>query len=215
MNEPKTQTETSTAVAVEVQSKLDVKHIEQIERRGKAIVAGMGKVGTLYADLVAYIRANQVAKKVVSDTLSRLGFKRGAISKINRVAGLADNLFKSYEAKLIGFNEALELARADKPGNSKLTDAGRLLVEGGSVSGDEADGIAKETGDASSGTGRTSKTMGQKLKAAACFIAANDRRKTFTWKFKEGTVTWLAVAPEDEIVGSNRAAAKKNAANAV
>jgi len=68
-------------------------------------------VGQKYVELCKWIRQKQIAPKMVTNLLIGLGFAKSRVSEINRIAQCADELWKEYEAGLIGRNRILELAR--------------------------------------------------------------------------------------------------------
>jgi hypothetical protein len=85
-----------------------------------------------------YIRKNKLAPKLVSHELGQLGFRKEVVSKINRVAFASDELFSRFQAKMIGFDRVLMLARAEGPaGGDKATPAAKALHECGALSTDD------------------------------------------------------------------------------
>lgn len=189
--------------AATVQTKVEVAHSAMLVKVGKEIITAIGKVTEKYWELITYVRKNSVGPKLVSYELGKLGFKRSRISEVKRVAYSADDVFKNYEAKLIGFDKALELARLGDGGTAELTPAGRQLVTGGTVSEDEAEAELKSVeaaGDGGSKKKSKAKSMAIKLKSQAqglgMMAAVNWKDKLpLEWRFECSTVPggWVVV----------------------
>jgi len=135
---------TQNPVAVQA---VAVKQATEIHTLAEEIIKATGEVAGRYKDLCLYIRNNKVAPKLVSFELGRLGFKRSRISEINRVANAPDKLWHEYEAKIIGFDKALELTR--KQLNDKgaeiveVTEAGKVMVSEGTMTEAEIDDLSE------------------------------------------------------------------------
>lgn len=175
---------------VEVQTKLEVLQENFVLDRGRAIIKATGELATKYFDLVVGIRQQKIAPKLVSFALGKLGFKRSRVSEINRVANASDKLFKDYEAKLLGFDKILELARAEKDGGPMLlTDAAKELVKSGALSQDDVDGAIKAESDvlSAAASGVKAKKKGDGMKAQAEKLleaAAKVGRPKYVYCFK-------------------------------
>jgi len=140
------------AVAVEVQTNAAQAHIQMGHKLCREIVTQTGQLAGKYLELCLYIRSNKVAPKLVSIELGRLGFKRSRVSEINKVANASDKLFSDYQAKMIGFDKCLDLARVEVVGEkAKLTEAGKLLVDAQSLT---AADVESATADEPSSEGR-------------------------------------------------------------
>jgi len=92
---------------------IEDRHSTALQEMGKDLIQDTVKLGEKYFGICKYIRANMVPPKLVSFELDVLGFHRVTISKINKVANASDELFSEFEAKTIGFNKVLELARGE------------------------------------------------------------------------------------------------------
>lgn len=161
-------------VAAIHETKQEVQQIETITTIGKEIIVGMGRVAEKYRELVVYIRENKVAPKTVSGALLKLGFKRSRVSEVNRVANASDALFSQYEAKLIGLDKALEIARNEVVGDNHevhSTQAAALLTEGGVLTTKEVEtevGLVEKTADKKGAKRKASKSsVKSKAKALA------------------------------------------------
>lgn len=91
--------------------KLVVQHSAKIRFYAAEIIKKTCETGQVYLDLCNYIRDNLVAPKLVSFELGEMGFNRQVVSRINKVANAADDVYSQFAARLIGFNKTLELAR--------------------------------------------------------------------------------------------------------
>lgn len=129
------------AVSAVVETVEDQKKIAGLVERSQSIIRATGLVAEKYYDLITFIRRNQVSPKMVSEQMGKLGFKRSRISEVNRVAQAKDAVYSTYEAKAIGFDKALQLARAaegDRAGAAVVaTPAARQLLSDGKISQDE------------------------------------------------------------------------------
>lgn len=171
---------------VDVQTKLEAAQQTMVEKLGREIITTHGELAGKYLQLCLYIRQQKVAPKLVAFTLQNLGFKRSRISEVNRVANASDKLFKEYEAKLIGFDKCLEMARFEKPGTlPSATPAAQLLVSEGSMTSDEADAAIKaETTPADASGAGPKVSLSQKLKSHASWLAHN-ATKSFVYRFSD------------------------------
>jgi len=187
-----------------VQDKIEVAHSAMVVKVGKEIIAQTGKLAEKYWELITYIRKNSVAPKLVSFELTKLGFKRSRVSEVNRVANAANDVYKNYEAKMIGLDKALEMARMSMDGSkAELTPAARQLVVGGVVTEGEAEAEMQALeNEAPSGGGKKkeTKSVANRLKAIALDLAmmagVNSKDKLpLEWHFECATVPggWLSV----------------------
>jgi len=157
------------AAAVSVQSAIEVKHAEQVRVIGQHIISKTGEVAGLYLTLCRYIRANRLAPKLVSHELTALGFKKSRVSEINRVAQASDKLFNDYEAKMLGFDRTLALARVEIQGQPPvLTPAGKQLSEAGAVSEREENQALRDAASTSAAraSGKEKKKKASVVRAA-------------------------------------------------
>lgn len=109
----------------EASKALEVRHVELLIQKGKELITAVIGVGDKYLSLCKAIRENEIAPKLVSFELTKLGFSRSTVSKINKVAGASDDLWNSFEARAFGFNKMLELSRSEKEPN----EATKLLAD--------------------------------------------------------------------------------------
>lgn len=100
------------------------RHTELLIQKGKDLITAVIGVGDKYLALCKTIRENEMPPKFVSFELTKLGFSRATVSKINKVAGASDELWNSFEARAFGFNKMLELSRGEKP-----NEATKLLAD--------------------------------------------------------------------------------------
>lgn len=156
----------------EVESAAQVKVANEVYRLGSELVKKLGEVGEKYRDLCKYIRDNKVDKKVVARELGKLGMKRARISMVNRIAFASDKVWKEYEAKLIGFHEAIDLARMEDGKLVGITPAAKLLADSGAITPDEGDQIAREeaTPASAKGDSGSSKSASARIKSLAMAI---------------------------------------------
>lgn len=105
-------------------SALEIQHTQILMAKGKELIGAVIGVGDKYLSLCKSIRENEIAPKLVSFELTKLGFSRATVSKINKVAGASDELWNSFEARAFGFNKMLELSRGEKP-----NEATKLLAD--------------------------------------------------------------------------------------
>lgn len=140
-------------VKTEVQTKENVEQAKQVHALALDIVKATGELAGKYLTLCLYIRSNKVAPRLVSTELGRIGFKRSRISEINRVSNASDKLFSEYQAKMIGFEKCLDLARMEVAGEPKLlTEGAKVLAAEGSLT--DADTAEASKDDEPSGGGR-------------------------------------------------------------
>jgi len=104
---------------------LEQQHTALLIQKGKDLITAVIGVGDKYLSLCKTIRENEIAPKLVSFELTKLGFSRATVSKINKVAGASDDLWNSFEARAFGFNKMLELSRSEKDPN----EATKLLAD--------------------------------------------------------------------------------------
>lgn len=128
----------------DLETALEVAQGAMIEKIGKEIIEAGGRVTEKYWELCSYIHANKVDRKTVSREMGKLGFKRSRISEVNRVAN-DEKAFAGYEAKLIGFDRALEIARMNKAGDAaEPTPAALLMEASGVLTREDVEGEVKE-----------------------------------------------------------------------
>jgi len=120
--------EAKTAAAV-AQSKADVRHIKAIRGCCQVIIDQVVKTGTLYLDLCLYIRKNTVSPKLVRCEMEGMGFNKQVISRVNKVANAADDVFSQFQARTIGFNNVLALARGGAVVGSLAAEMGSDVVD--------------------------------------------------------------------------------------
>lgn len=186
----------AAALVIEAANKAESAQIDKLRELGKAIIVGMGEVAEKYLTLVMFIRNNKVAPKLVSVQLAKLGFKRSRVAELNRIAQASDKVFKQYEAKLIGFRGALDLARAEKGKQPALTEAGSLLLEEGKFEDTEQRAMLK-TGEPAGDHKKQQKTLAVRMNDAANFILMNAKGEK-TWWFKKSKFKLLLVAAHPE-----------------
>jgi len=193
-------------VAAIHETKQEVKQIDTITEIGREIIVGMGKVAEKYRELVVYIRENKVAPKTVSGALLKLGFKRSRVSEVNRVANASDALFSQYEAKLIGLDKALEIARMEgEKGSSEVrsTEAAALLTEGGVITDREVESevkLVEETSTKKGGTKKKGKSVQNRAKSLArdlaLLLGVTASKSSLPWEYFEPIAM-----PGDETAG--------------
>jgi len=167
-----------------------VKHSEEIRKIGMEIVHAIGEVAGKYMSLCKYIRANKVAPKLATFELLKIGFKKTRVSEIIRVAKSSDKTFNEYEAKLIGFDRALSIARIEIKGQpAQLTDAGKTLMEEGTLSSKDETAAKKDAAETTRGTSK-SKTPGMKMDAGAQLILNACGAHTIKALKKHGPKVW-------------------------
>jgi len=175
-------TKNKTAVSNLVhQNRDEVKNATLVQTLGRDIVTATGQLAQKYYALIMAIRQFKIPPKLVSYELQQIGFRRQRITEVNRIANAADKVFKSYEAKLIGFDKALDMARAEKPGEAAaLTPAAKQLAEQNIVESGEVLEHESEPNEPSS---KPKATMASRIKASAKFIASNaTRNMKFSFK---------------------------------
>lgn len=161
---------------VEVQKSLEVAHATMVNKLGVDIIRKTGEVAGLYLGLCQYIRQNKVAPKLVSFELTKLGFKRSRVSEINRVSQASDKLFTAYQAKAIGFDKCLEMARVEKDGEApKLTEGARALIGSGELSETDAS-EALHASEPAAGGGGSQPSVFEGMKSRAFWILKNATR---------------------------------------
>lgn len=79
---------------------------------GREVLHACVAVGEKYLNLCRVIRTEEIAPRIASKYLMGLGFTKETVSKINRVAQTPNELWSEFEARRLGFNKVLELARA-------------------------------------------------------------------------------------------------------
>ena len=167
---------------VEVQSKVDVANIQAIETIGLDIIRKTGEVAGAYLSLCLYIRQHEMAPKLVSLTLTKLGLKRSRVSEINKVAQSSEKLFKEYEARRIGFDKALDMSRVEVGGKAPVqTPAAQALLAAGSLDSDDVEGLVGDE-NAPGEAGHAETSVGQKIKnhaKAICKLATRNAVYTF------------------------------------
>jgi len=137
--------ETGLATAEAATAKLELRHSKAIRGCCQVIIDKTVETGRLYLDLCLYIRKNAVAPKLVSYEMGEMGFNRQVISRVNKVANAADDVWNEFEARTIGFNKVLELSRSAPAMNGLAKDTDSDIVDikvqveeletGGEVSG--------------------------------------------------------------------------------
>jgi len=186
--------EAKAAVAVE-QSKADAKHIKAIRGCCQVIIEQVVKTGTLYLDLCLYIRKHAVSPKLVRSEMEGMGFNKQVISRVNKVANAADDVFSQFQARTIGFNNVLALARGGAV-------VGSLAAEMGSDVVDVAAQIEEqETAEAES--------EGQNPALPGVASTPEEIEKKALARFEKGAATVLSVAAQlgfkkqRKVVGGN------------
>lgn len=176
-----------TTVTPEYQSPELVVKIQTLKEKAAAVINALGEVASRYYALCLYIRKTpglNDAPKLVSHELQSMGFKRSRISEIKRVAYAADDVFASYEAKLIGFDKALEMARVVKPGETPgMTPAAKLLTDSKVMTADEMDNAIKHEVSPSSASG--GKSDSEKCTLAAKVLCKLSTGNGHTYRFDE------------------------------
>lgn len=160
-------------------------HIDIICTDVQELARAVGNVSTKYLDLCLHIRDKAMAPKLVSKTLAALGFKRSRISEIKRVAFASDTAWKPYEARLIGFDKALELSR-DEGDHRTETPIAETIGEAG--------GPKPEDLDPEDHPKRKKLSGAKKLVKAATTLGKLCRKQSakhpLTWEVDGGTITW-------------------------
>lgn len=113
------------------------KQAEEIARRGEAVIRATMETGERYLDLCRYIRENQIDPKLVTASLTPLGFARSRISEIKKISYATDELWNEYAARNIGWKGALDLARAE--GVKQIAHATDTTVEQAQENLEDAD----------------------------------------------------------------------------
>lgn len=164
-----------------------VAKIQGLREKAVAVITALGEVASKYYALCLYIRKTpglNDTPKLVSQELAAMGFKRSRISEIRRVAYAADDVFATYEAKLIGFDKALEMARIAKPGDTPgMTPAAKLLTDAKVMTGEEMDSAIKHEVAPSGGSG--GKSDFEKCKAAAKVLCKLSTGNGHTYRFDD------------------------------
>lgn len=182
----------SVAALAQVQTKDEVQQSEKLQKLGVDIITQVGKVAEKYHALITYIRQAKCSPKLVSYEMGKLGFKRSRISEVKRVAFASDDTYSAYEAKLIGFDKAIELARATVDGKAReLTPAARQLTAGDVL--DQADieeADDKQSSARSTPTAKKKKVsvraqMLEHASALAGLITGNRNITSLVWNFPE------------------------------
>jgi len=117
------------ATTKEATDKLELQHVKAIQGCCQVIIDQTVKTGTLYLDLCLYIRKNMVSPKLVSREMEAMGFNRQVISRVNKVANAADDVFSQFQARTIGFNNVLALARGGAVVGSLASEMGTDVVD--------------------------------------------------------------------------------------
>jgi len=191
---------TKSPEAPQVLSAEQVKHSDFVKGLGQDIIRKTGEIGGLYLKLIIGIRTNKIAPKLVSFELGALGFRRSRVSEINRVANASDKLFSEFEARVIGFDKALELARAEKGKPASPTPAATLLLGSGDVDSEDVERAEKEAEAPSTPSKKV--PMALKIKAAAKLILANAKTERTWWNEGEGFKLMLVKCnPQDGKIG--------------
>lgn len=139
---------------ITVQTGIEAKHLEKIKEYGLQIVSKTGELAGLYLTLCTYIRQNKVDSKLVSYELSQVGFRKQRITEINRVATSPNDVWQQYEARALGFDKTLALARVSPPGEHPvLTPAGQQLLADGAVTKRDANAALLEVKRKTNGNG--------------------------------------------------------------
>lgn len=124
---------TKAAAVINMHSK-DVQHMTKIREFGLAIASKSGELAGLYLTLCQYIRKNRVEAKLVSFELGQLGFRKQRVTEINRVAMAPEKVWLQYEARALGFDKTLAIARIEHKGQAPtLTPVGEQLQHDGAI----------------------------------------------------------------------------------
>jgi len=158
------------------------KQSAEVARRGEAVIRATMETGERYLDLCRYIRENQIDPKLVTASLTPLGFARSRISEIKKIAYATDELWNEYAARNIGWKGALDLARAE--GVKQIADAAHTTVEEAEEGLEDADLTPGETGETKEATVEdkaasklvTIAAHGKAILTAAEFFAKEDNK---------------------------------------
>jgi len=90
---------------------LETRHIAEISKLCREVIAATVQTGKVYLKLCLYIRENMVAPKLVTAQMLEMGFNKQVVSRVNKVANASDEVFSQFAASTIGFNKALDMAR--------------------------------------------------------------------------------------------------------
>lgn len=175
------------ATAKEITESVEVQTAEQVrvETRlldaGKALVSSIGDVAGKYLALVMVVREEKIMPKQATKVLLGLGFKKTRVSEVCRVAFASDEVFSKYQARLIGFDNALVLARIEANGDkAALTPAGVLLLKDGAITDEESEDVLDGEGDSAEGKSvkakKKSKSIAVLLREAANFLIVNSKK---------------------------------------
>lgn len=190
------------ATTPEVQGKLEAVQRDAVYTLSLAIVTATGELAGKYLSLVEYIRKHSVAPKLVSEEMSKLGFKRSRISEIKRVAYAEDDVYNQYQAKLIGFDRALILARlqaGEKGQQVVMTPAAKQLTDGQLMDAEDIDEAVSDVEEARSedkGRAGKGKSISVKLTEYGKWIV-NHATKAARWENKEKG--WVLVLAQMEL----------------
>jgi len=167
--------EKSVAVKTEVLPAVPQTDYAKFDDLAKSIVTKTGELGTLYFDLCMMIRKapDFFSPKVVAARLSDLGFHRVRISEINRVARADEKVFSQWQARALGFNRVLQLARGND-GKIIETKAKQILVESGALSKTEAGKIVEA--ETTPGPDKKKRSNSEIMKSAARVLCNNATR---------------------------------------
>jgi len=174
--------EKAKPVKVEIQN---AEHAQIILRDGTAIIEASAKAAEKYYDLIMDIRKFKIEPSLVRVELGKLGFKKSRISELNRICAAPEKVFRDYEAKLVGFDRALELARIID-GKAAPTAAAALLIEKGD-SGINSEVVKEAVNHTSPSVPPSKKKPSEIIKNAAEIIGKHMKNgvKTFYTNGKE------------------------------
>lgn len=184
--------------------------IETVRAFARDIINATGELAGKYLALCLYIRAEKVSPKIVAAELLGAGFKKSRVSEINRVANTSAELFSTYEAKQIGFDKTLALARAEGPSKKAvLTPAANQLVGAKLFTTEE---LAQAEVVPEQGAKAKVKPPGQRMKAhakAICLLAEREVTFRFTNLPFMVKVEKLSIATFRDKVGKTLADGRK------
>lgn len=148
----------------------DAVHTEKLRKLGLAVIESCGVVGERYLALCKYVRTAGPAPKLVRKVLLDLGYKNSRVSEIMRVALATESLWSQYEAKALGFDRTLSMARMEN-GKPKETAAMVQLVKDGVITDEDSQQALAGAKDANVGKS-TKKKKG---------VKASIKRDTAAW----------------------------------
>lgn len=109
----------------------------ELERLARCFEQGAEALEGLYLRLCDFIRFHQLQPDEAREALARAGMRKERVSEVLRVAAAPEDVYRDYEARLIGFRVALERSRLCRMvarsrvewGKKKLARSGRNLLK--------------------------------------------------------------------------------------